>query len=77
MKKKRYHSQLFRRIIEKNENDYEAKVIAELLYRIREMEREKCSCMKCNEMLDVYRKYYEKLVTPRKNSEISNLSTTI
>ena len=52
MVKKAFHSQLFRRKIEVSEPDYWAIVYAETLYRIKDLEIQNCSCMKCNQDLD-------------------------
>lgn len=60
--KKRFYSRLFARYIEKSENDYEAFVKAELLFRIKDLETKNCSCMVCkNELEELKDYYYQKL----------------
>ena len=61
MKKKNFRSQLFRKEILENDPEYWIKVYAELLFRIYEMEDQKCNCFKCQTDLDNYRIYLKKL----------------
>ena len=65
MIKKDFKSDLFKRVIEKDEPDYIMFVKAELLYRIKYMERENCSCFKCNADLKKYRAYFDKIDPPK------------
>ncbi len=67
MRKKRFHSRLFARYIEISENDYEAIVKAELLFRIKDLETKNCSCMACRDELKVLKDYYQKLTPEPKN----------
>jgi len=61
MKKKNFRSQLFRKEILENDPEYWIKVYAELLFRIYEMEDQKCNCFKCQTDLENYRIYFKKL----------------
>ena len=61
MKKKAFNSQLFRKEILENDPDYWIKVYAELLFRIEELEDQKCNCYKCQADLKNYMEYFEKL----------------
>jgi hypothetical protein len=61
MKKKSFRSQLFRKVIEPNDTEYWIKVYAELLFRIDELEMQKCNCFKCQTDLDRYLKFFQKL----------------
>jgi hypothetical protein len=61
MKKKNFRSQLFRKEILENDPEYWIKVYAELLFRIYEMEDQKCNCFKCQTDLENYRSYLKKL----------------
>ena len=54
MKKKNFRSQLFRKEIQENDLEYWVKVYAELLYRINELEEQKCNCFKCQTDLSNY-----------------------
>lgn len=66
-KRKRFYSKLFRRYIEPGEYDFFERVHAELLYRIREMERVGCETINCKMKLDEYYEAlnkYEKIVKP-------------
>lgn len=71
MIKKRFYSQLFERYIDKNENDYNAIVKAELLYRIRELEKKNCTCFQCQTDLEKYQNYYEKLINFNKKLQLN------
>ena len=51
MNKDKFYSELFRREIHKSEPEYEIKILAESLYRHYRLEKDKCSCMKCQENL--------------------------
>lgn len=64
MLKKDFNSELFNQTIKKEADNYEALVKAELLYRIKKLEREGCSCFECMDKLREYRKYYDKLEPP-------------
>ena len=61
MKKKNFRSQLFRKEIPENDPEYWIKVYAELLFRIDELEEQKCNCFKCQTDLDSYRNFFQKL----------------
>ncbi len=61
MAKKGFYSQLFKRFINKNESDYTAIVKAELLFRIRELEKKNCSCFQCQSDLEKFENYLEKM----------------
>jgi hypothetical protein len=61
MKKKNFRSQLFRKEINENDPEYWIKVYAELLFRIDELEEQKCNCFKCQTDLDKYLKFIQKL----------------
>ena len=60
MRKKEFHSQLFRKIINPADPDFEAKVLAELLFRISKLEKAKCHCFHCQNELAKYKTYLEK-----------------
>jgi hypothetical protein len=60
MKKKNFRSQLFRKEIHENDPEYWIKVYAELLFRINELEEQKCNCFKCQTDLDNYKSFFEK-----------------
>ena len=47
MARKEFYSQLFKKIIKTDDPDYSSKVLAEALYRLREYEEKKCTCMIC------------------------------
>lgn len=66
MIKKGFYSQLFKRFINKNESDYTAIVKAELLFRIRELEKQNCTCFQCQSDLEKFENYYEKLTNSNK-----------
>jgi hypothetical protein len=61
MKKKTFRSQLFRKEINVNDPEYWIKVYAELLFRIYELEKQKCNCLKCQTDIDSYLKFFDKL----------------
>ncbi|HEX9252212.1 MAG TPA: hypothetical protein VF870_08215 [Ignavibacteriaceae bacterium] len=61
MKKKSFRSQLFRKEIQVNDPEYWIKVYAELLFRIDELEMQKCNCFKCQTDLDRYLNFFQKL----------------
>jgi len=60
MKKKNFRSQLFRKEIQENDPEYWVKVYAELLFRINELEEQKCNCFKCQTDLGNYKSFFEK-----------------
>ena len=60
MKKKNFRSQLFRKEIHENDPEYWIKVYAELLFRINELEEQKCNCFKCQTDLSNYKSLFEK-----------------
>jgi hypothetical protein len=66
MRKKKFHSRLFARNIEKSEKDYEAIVKAELLFRIKDFETKNRSCMACRDELQELKDYYQKLTPTEK-----------
>lgn len=70
MIKKDFRSQLFRKEILTNDPEYWIKVYAELLFRIDELEEQKCNCFKCQSDLITYQKFFNKL-----KSEKSTLYT--
>jgi hypothetical protein len=49
MRKKSFHSLLFRKTIEPGDKDYWQKYYAEALYRLRDLEERNCSCLKCRQ----------------------------
>ena len=55
MKKKVFHSQLFRRKIEISEQNYWSIVFGETLFRIDDLEFRKCTCFKCRQDLEKYK----------------------
>lgn len=61
MKKKNFRSQLFRKEIKENDPEYWIKVYAELLFRIYELEKQKCNCFKCQTDLNSYLNFLDKL----------------
>ncbi len=61
MKKKVFYSQLFRKTISEDDSDYWIKVYAEFLFRIDELEKQKCNCLKCQTDLENYQSHFEKL----------------
>ncbi len=65
MKKKSFHSNLFNKTINQDSIDYNPIVKAELLFRIKELERENCSCFECTDNLEKFRKYYDKINPPK------------
>lgn len=63
MKKKDFHSQLFKRQIQITNPDYWSIVKAETLFRIKELEIKNCSCFKCKQDLEKLNKFLTKLLT--------------
>jgi hypothetical protein len=61
MKKKSFRSQLFRKAINENDPEYWIKVYAEFLFRIDELEQQNCKCFKCQNDLQNYKSFFEKL----------------
>lgn len=47
MARKEFYSQLFKKTIKYDDPEYSERVLAEALYRLREYEEKKCSCMIC------------------------------
>lgn len=47
MSRKEFYSQLFRKIIKVDDQEFTAKVLAEALYRLKEYEEKNCSCFQC------------------------------
>jgi hypothetical protein len=66
MKKKNFRSRLFRKEINENDPEYWIKVYAELLFRINELEEQKCNCFKCQTDLDNYKSFFEKFKLDKK-----------
>ena len=66
MIKKVFYSELFGRNIEKTERDYISFVKAELLFRIDRLKKENCSCFQCQDNLDKYLDYYNKISETKK-----------
>jgi len=60
MKKENFRSQLYRKEILENDPEYWIKVYAELLFRIDELEEQKCNCFKCQTDLGNYKSFFEK-----------------
>lgn len=60
MNKNSFHSRLFNRTISKNDRDFNAYLIAELLYRIQKLQNADCNCKDCKHELRNYINYYEK-----------------
>jgi hypothetical protein len=56
MKKRDFYSTLFGRKIFSNENDFDSIAIAEVLYRINELEEKHCNCLQCQTDLGKFRK---------------------
>jgi len=54
MKRRKFHSELFRREILPDEVDFFAIVYAELLYRMADLKEKNCSCMRCKDNLVKY-----------------------
>jgi len=63
--KKDFQSELFNQTIKKDAENYDALVKAELLFRIKNLERANCSCYECADKFKEYIKYYEKLDPPK------------
>lgn len=61
MKKNNFRSKLFRKEIHENDPEYWIKVYAELLFRIDELEEQKCNCFKCQTDLNSYQNFFNKL----------------
>lgn len=60
MAKKSFHSTLFRKEIKDSKPEYWPFVIAETLYRIKDMEIRNCSCFKCREDIERLKEYADK-----------------
>ena len=60
--KKLFHSTLFRKEIKDSNPDYWPYIIAETLYRIKDMEIRNCSCFKCKEDLERLKEYADKIM---------------
>lgn len=76
MKRKSFRSQLFRKEIQVNDPEYWIKVYAELLFRIDELEDQKCNCFKYQTDLDRYLKFFQKLRVDKTYLYKSNLDST-
>ena len=74
MSKNKFYSRLFQKYILKGDKDFKSYLIAELLYRIDELEFLNCSCIGHQMELDKYKKYYEKIMDRKevKPSESDN-----
>lgn len=70
MRKKNFHSQLFNRTINKTDKDYKSFVIAELLYRIYDLDFRDCSCMDCVLLKTKYSDYLKKTLDWKKSKPI-------
>ena len=66
MAKKSFHSTLFSQEIKDSNPDYWPYVIAETLYRIKDMEIRNCSCFKCKEDLERLKEYAEKIMAHKR-----------
>ena len=64
MRKREFYSQLFRKKIYPTDPDFAPKVHAELLYRISQLEKAKCTCFQCQSDLAKYKTYIEKYPNP-------------
>ena len=60
MAKKEFYSQLFKKLIKNDDPEYSSKVLAEALYRLREYEERKCSCMMCQDSKLKIKEFVEK-----------------
>lgn len=67
MKKKDFHSQLFKRQIHVLDPDYWPIVRAETLFRINDLEIRNCSCFKCKQDLENLKDFWEKLTKMEKS----------
>ena len=56
-----FKSELFNQTIPKNSENYASLVKAELLYRRKLLERNKCDCLECKEELEELKEYLLKL----------------
>ncbi|MBZ0183305.1 MAG: hypothetical protein K8F60_12685 [Melioribacteraceae bacterium] len=65
MNKEVFHSRLFDRTISKKDKDFNSFLIAELLFRIQQLQNADCDCMDCCKELNKYIKYYEKTTGER------------
>jgi hypothetical protein len=61
MRKKKFYSNLFNKYIEPNDPFFKQMVIAELLFRINQLEESKCDCMNCNAELKKYKEFLESM----------------
>ncbi len=59
MNKEKFYSELFRREIHKSEPEYKQKAIAEALFRVHQLEKAACSCMKCQQDLAKFKAFLE------------------
>lgn len=60
MKKNEFYSNLFGRAIKKSEPEYDKFIIAELLYRLHQIEQSNCNCTSHMQEKDKYEKELSK-----------------
>lgn len=63
--KNKFHSELFTRDITNKEKDFDKLVIAELLYRIYQIEKLNCYCFEHNKELEKYKSDLKKRLQPK------------